>query len=670
MLYLPKSCPRPREERARSFNASPFVLFAPLVVPLLATLACGEGHLGQGGSRYTNGAAAPAPAPAPTPAPPPQPVPTNGGSIDNPAPYPAPMPMPAPSMNPMTPPAPTPMPMPMPTPSGLPPLPTPNILVSEIEMPTAVRQILERRCSACHTYGERDPIGWGSVLDLSRMISADVVVPGDPDHSRMWNRVAVRADMPYNGQRLTAPELQVLRSWIGNLNRPTQKPRSHEELLDAIVADQAKQKPANDYRYVSFAHFADERRAPEELQSAVSVFSVVLNSLSRKATLVRPEPADPGRTLYRFRLSDLGWGQDEWDKLISFYPYCLRSDKAPHRTLYDRLQTEAPYLRGDWFIATATKPPLYEFLLDIPATLQELEEDLRIDIKTNLEKAKPEAVRIGFRSSGVSAHNRMIERHKLGNAGGFFWISYDFNSDVDRADLRENPLGPLNLNIKNFQNAFDHAGGEVIYTLPNGMQAYLLVNAAGTRIDTAPKEIVKDPRRRPGAVENGISCIGCHGVTGMNKPRVYDEILRYAEDHKNRFPKRELDEIRALYPTNGDQILSEDAARYLKVMEAAGGARVDPGTIEYDAFINLVGQYEGKVGLRAGAMELGLDVAAARALVTQGRNEDALPIELGDPLVTRDDFVCRMRRIMPTIGARAQFCRGTFTEQQVRQLCE
>ena len=31
------------------------------------------------------------------------------------------------------------------------------------------------------------------------MIAADIVVPGDPDKSRMWNRVAVRADMPFNG---------------------------------------------------------------------------------------------------------------------------------------------------------------------------------------------------------------------------------------------------------------------------------------------------------------------------------------------------------------------------------------------------------------------------------------------------------------------------------------
>ena len=57
------------------------------------------------------------------------------------------------------------------------PLPPPNVRVSEIEMPPGVHPSCQR-CGGCHTYGERDPAGWGSVLDLSRMIASDIVVPG------------------------------------------------------------------------------------------------------------------------------------------------------------------------------------------------------------------------------------------------------------------------------------------------------------------------------------------------------------------------------------------------------------------------------------------------------------------------------------------------------------
>ena len=273
-------------------------------------------------------------------------------------------------------------------------------------MPNAVHSILSSRCGGCHTYGERDPIGWGSVTDLSRMIASDIVVPGDPDKARMWNRVAVRADMPFNGARLTGPEIQVLRAWMGNLNRPAQKPRTHEQLLDLIVADQAKVRAqGNDHRYISFAHFVDERRSPEEMLAAEQVLGVVINSLSRRAQIVKLEPADPGRSIFRFRLSQLGWDRDDWDRMMEFYPYCLRSDRAAVRAVYDRLGTESPMIRGDWFLATATKPPLYHELLDLPDTLAELEDDLNINIEDNINRqpAADRRQRIGFRSSGVSA---------------------------------------------------------------------------------------------------------------------------------------------------------------------------------------------------------------------------------------------------------------------------
>ena len=42
----------------------------------------------------------------------------------------------------------------------------------------------------------------------------------------MINRVAVRADMPFNGARLTSAEVQVLRAWIANLKRPAPEARA------------------------------------------------------------------------------------------------------------------------------------------------------------------------------------------------------------------------------------------------------------------------------------------------------------------------------------------------------------------------------------------------------------------------------------------------------------
>jgi mono/diheme cytochrome c family protein len=554
-----------------------------------------------------------------------------------------------------------------------PALPAPAIRVSEAELPQGVREILERRCTSCHTYGERDPAGWGSALDVSRMIDAGIVVPGDPDNSRLYNRVAVRADMPFNGARLTGGEVQVMRAWIANLPRPAAPaPRTDKQVLDLLVTDMAGNR-STDTRYLSFAQFFDEHRAPEEMKAAQQVLALVLNSLSRKAALVAPEAVDPNRTIFRFRLSALGWSARDWDELVSFYPYCLHSDDAKHVALYNRIGSESPVVRADWFVATATKPPLYQRLLQLPDNLNDLAADLNVDIEDDLNhprESKPTKVaRIGFRSSGVSAHNRIIDRHTRAG-GGYMWVSYDFNADDDRSDIRANPLGPQSVDARNFTHTFVPAGGEIIWTLPNGLYGYMLVDATGRSLDLAAKEIVRDLRRPGGAVQNGISCFGCHGITGMNRPRVFDDITTFVDEHKNQYSSQEVNEVHALYPSNGSELLTTDADRYLKATDAVGITRAVSGVVEYDDFINLVGGYEGKLGLRGAALELAVSEAAARALVQSGRNEDALPLSLSDPLVTRNDFVCRFRSLASRNLRNARFCAGTFTAPEVQATCQ
>jgi len=77
--------------------------------------------------------------------------------------------------------------------------------------------------------------------------------------------------------------------------------------------------------------------------------------------------------------------------------------------------------------------------------------------------------------------------------------SYDFAANSGKSNIFENPL------------TFEEAGGEIIFNLPNGLQAYMLVNGAGRRIDTAPIEIVsnKDDPHDP-VVRNGLTCMNCH----------------------------------------------------------------------------------------------------------------------------------------------------------------
>src|SRR5688500_15879575 len=135
----------------------------------------------------------------------------------------------------------------------------PAMGVTGAEMPTEVLAVLQGRCAGCHTYGQADPAGWGSVLDVSRMIDADIVVPGDPNASRLIDRVAVAGDMPPKGARLSTEEVGLLRKWIMGLQRPADGKQSETDILDAIARDQLTLRDRSaDYRYISFAHFAGE----------------------------------------------------------------------------------------------------------------------------------------------------------------------------------------------------------------------------------------------------------------------------------------------------------------------------------------------------------------------------------------------------------------------------
>ena len=76
------------------------------------------------------------------------------------------------------------------------------------------------------------------------------------------------------------------------------------------------------------------------------------------------------------------------------------------------MKCDIPSVHIDWFIATASGPPLYNELLSLPLTDRELEKKLDVDVVGNLMNARGIRVwRAGFNNSGVSTNNRVVERH-------------------------------------------------------------------------------------------------------------------------------------------------------------------------------------------------------------------------------------------------------------------
>ena len=156
------------------------------------------------------------------------------------------------------------------------------------------------------------------------------------------------------------------------------------------------------------------------------------------------------------------------------------------------MKTDIPSVHVDWFIATASTPPLYHDLLSLPLTDRDLETRLEVDVARNLVNAPGVRVwRAGFNNSGVSTNNRVVERHA--SRYGAYWKSYDFAGSVGKQNVLTNPL------------SFTHDGGEAIFNLPNGLQGYYLVNASGFRLDGAPdKHRFQSRCQRPDGTQRNL----------------------------------------------------------------------------------------------------------------------------------------------------------------------
>lgn len=490
--------------------------------------------------------------------------------------------------------------------------------------------ILDAKCHECH--GRQDKGHGLNVRDRETLLgaasaaepAAKRLVPGNLEASLLWKFVQGNRMPPAPREPLGPDEKEVLSQWIkaGAPFPVTSTARrfiSERELLDLIHADLYQMalkdsRRAQRQRYFSLANlYNNEKVTDRDLNLYRAALSKLINSLSREVEIVRLE-ADPRRILFRVDLQRLGWTTLLWADILSAYPYGLSpaADDREVRVRYDEimrlLQPTAlhPYVRADWFVANASKPPLYHTILKIPDTSSELERELGVNIARNV--AEGNVIRSGFAESAVGYHNRLIERHDSNRRFGY-WKSYDFAKGVSRGNLFRFPLGPRFddeklrefKRLEKFQNhAFEQAGNEIVFALPNGMPGYMITNKDGKRLDSAPIEVVRDREEIAGttAVTTGLSCMGCHNH-GL-KAGLKDTVLS-ASAIAN--PEVVAD-LERLYDADAMQAaLSRDQDRILGSFAEAMGYRPKPEDPE--PISTLVRLHDRDLGLDEVASELG-----------------------------------------------------------------
>ncbi|TWU00912.1 SHD1 domain-containing protein [Stieleria varia] len=463
--------------------------------------------------------------------------------------------------------------------------------------------ILKTHCYRCHGEDGADEGGFDFVHDREKLVAAGYLLPKDAARSPLFDRmVSSDSPMPPKGEspRPSADEIDVVRAWIAEGATATSTMPTSEfvtnGLLYRLVSQDLMKLPSEDRghaRYFSTTHLYNLGVSDEELATYMTALAKLLNSLSWNRELAGLHPVSGQPHLFRIDLRDLKWSGKVWQQILDHYPHGLVD--ASRDALRVRMETscEVPIVRADWFVASASRPPLYHTLAQIPSTDERLEALLRVDVDENIKAQK--VVRLGFARSGVSQNNRLLERHE--SIFGAYWKSYDFAGNTDRKNLFDHPLGPGKIS-----NSFEHDGGEIIFQLPNGLLAFMLTDAEGRRIDRGPIEIVSDPKQPDRRVVNGVSCMSCHYGGFIQKS---DEIRRHVVANVSAY--RNTDEILGLYPEDetAKQLIEKDTLGYLQALRS-DQIGIDNPTRTGEPIVLIANRYQNELDLKQAAAEMGM----------------------------------------------------------------
>ena len=490
----------------------------------------------------------------------------------------------------------------------------------------AAQTILETHCGPCHGSGGKNTNVFSGVPSPKAMEAQDKLVPGNAGESQIFRRMK-DGSMPTKAatSRPTPAEVDQIAAWIecgaASPVGPVAEPIALEAVMAAAVADlkALDTTDAKFMRYVSLVHLHNLGLSAETLDRYRRAVSKLVNSLSWAPAVHVPVAVGPQGVLLRVDLRHIVPDDDTgalawWTTLQANNPYrATFTAGADMTTLVQELSGEVyPVTPADWFVNAASRSDgedqLYEQLLNLPGTAAELANlvgaDLAYDVAAESDPTHPDFVplegaglvaRAGFVGSGVSEFNRLVERHS--SIYGAYWISYDFKSDDGRKNLPTHPLGPCD-----DESCFLADGGEIIFNLPNGLQAYMLVGPTGDRIPVGPIEVVGDDEEHAGTsvVKNGISCMGCHDQ-GM---KAFDDTIRSTAQQVGAFSEQDRQVILALYPEKAelDAWRDIDARQFM----AALGATGQPASEQADTVAPLFREFEQDVTPARAAVELGL----------------------------------------------------------------
>jgi hypothetical protein len=489
-----------------------------------------------------------------------------------------------------------------------------------------VSTIFSENCASCHKPGEKGG-ELTDIMDLESLIDQEFVVPSSRKSPLLT--LMKSGKMPPSGS-IDNAKIALVEKWImeGAVTSVGDKKSSREFVREADVFRLAAEdllgavdKEDREYmRYFSSVHLYNSGASDELLATAASGINKLINSLSSSNTVKPATVVFADKGIYRIDLRDYDWTAETWEKMIRVYPYLIvPKDTKGLGNLQKDTGTTVPVVRTDWFLATASRAPIYYDLLDFPGTLAEFEKKFGVNSVQNIAGGK--AVRAGFNNSGVSKENRIIER--IEGSDGPFWRSYEFGTSLTDQNIFERPLGPI-VAGRQAATTFREDGGEFIVTLKNGMLGFYIAGRNKKRLSSVPTEPEEDE------IIAGASCMACHKKGYIHRGDMVNDKVK-----ENAQLASIAAEVEQLYIPSEKlkKLVEEDSESYRSTLKKAG---VD---LENGEPVNRIARgYELAIPLAQVAAEAG---ATEEELISALENSPALS-ELAewfnDGKINRVDF--------------------------------
>lgn len=479
-----------------------------------------------------------------------------------------------------------------------------------------VESLLQSSCGQCHgneaASGGSCSAGMCYIEDIDALIENGKIVPGNPAESPLFRRISATdgSVMPPPGspRPLSSFEIQQIEDFINRLEEPVRQVCDNQfitwdEIYRAIQADliQLDQDDVEFTRYLSISNRYNAGVCDQDLEFDRFAMSKFINSVSQENGIRRPrEVAGTEKTVYRIDLRDYALDESEgpfivdgevfvdgWEAIIGNNQYAVEFQGDQADAIELLTGTLVPVMFSDAVIDEASFGNLYYGLLQLPETRDELLLDLDIDLADDLDNEI--TLRAGTTESEISQQERLVQRNPQGLANGlYYYESFDLDPDIAGNSIFANPL------------AFDADanGSEAVFSLPNGLQAYIIFDENGDRLEESPI-LFDQATQNDNVMRAGVSCSNCHaqGLIPFD-----DQVRSFVDDNQLDAAAAaaavggEFEDILDLYPGAEEfkDILADDSQTFLRALSAAGvptAERSDPIArtfVRFDLDVDLV----------------------------------------------------------------------------------